>query len=230
MRWTRLGIVVEGQTEEGFVSDVLRPHFVQYEIDVFPRLLSPPSVTSRIRKGGLTSYATARRCLRALFREHQTDTYFSCMFDYYRLPDDFPGYGDCRRLPTAIERVACLESQMRADLAQDANRFVPYIQLHEFEALVLCHPDRFSETFPDVHDVMERVASLRRACANFDLPEDINDNEPPSKRILRLFPMYRKTLHGTLLIQGLGLPVLRERCPHFDAWLTKLEALGAACP
>jgi len=57
-------------------------------------------------------------------------------------------------------------------------------------------------------------------------PEDINETPEgaPSKRILRIFPGYRKLLHGPTIAERIGLKTIREQCPHFDDWLTRLEA------
>ena len=36
----------------------------------------------------------------------------------------------------------------------------------------------------------------------------------------------RKRLHGPLIAERIGLPGLRAKCPHFAAWVEKLEALS----
>lgn len=58
-------------------------------------------------------------------------------------------------------------------------------------------------------------------------PENINDNPQtaPSKRILNALPEYDKVIHGTSIATEIGLSTIRQSCPHFDAWLVKLEQL-----
>ncbi|HYK03676.1 MAG TPA: DUF4276 family protein [Thermoanaerobaculia bacterium] len=66
-------------------------------------------------------------------------------------------------------------------------------------------------------------------CAGAGTPEDINEGATtaPSKRLKSIFPTYRKTVHGPLTLQRIGLGRVRAECPHFDAWLRRLEQLAA---
>ena len=41
------------------------------------------------------------------------------------------------------------------------------------------------------------------------------------------FPDYDENVAGPLLAEDIGLATLRERCPHFGEWLTRLEQLDA---
>lgn len=59
---------------------------------------------------------------------------FTTMFDLYALPDDFPGYETAKAIGEPYVRVAALETAF-AEAINDG-RFIPYIQLHEFEALL----------------------------------------------------------------------------------------------
>lgn len=54
-------------------------------------------------------------------------------------------------------------------------------------------------------------------------PEDIDEADWPSYRILALFDAYRKPLHGPIAARRIGLDQLRSECPHFDEWIGKLE-------
>jgi len=58
-------------------------------------------------------------------------------------------------------------------------------------------------------------------------PEEIDDNptKAPSKHIEQLKPGYRKVVMGKTISEAIGIPAIREKCPHFDQWLTKLEML-----
>ena len=51
----------------------------------------------------------------------------------------------------------------------------------------------------------------------------------PSKRIITLYPGYerQKPLIGILAALEIDLPKIRQECPLFDAWLSKLENLPA---
>jgi hypothetical protein len=50
-------------------------------------------------------------------------------------------------------------------------------------------------------------------------PELVNDDPrtAPSKRLLRYYPGYVKTLDGPLAVAELGVPARRVKCPHLDA-------------
>lgn len=60
-------------------------------------------------------------------------------------------------------------------------------------------------------------------------PEEINEGTTtaPSKRIIQHVPVYErsKVRVGASAAAAIGLPVLRTKCPHFDAWLRQLEKL-----
>ena len=68
----------------------------------------------------------------------------------------------------------------------------------------------------------KRVLSMPRGFAS---PEEINEGEQthPAARILRQFPEYQKVQHGPQAVARIGLPRIRQQCPHFDQWLSKLE-------
>ena len=103
-------------------------------------------------------------------------------------------------------------------------RFVPYLQLHEYEGLLFSDPVEFAKgiSLPSLAQPFERV---RR---DFQTPEDINDdvNTAPSKRVLRLYPSYRKPLDGTRAAKAVGIDTMRRECPHFRDWVERLEALA----
>ena len=63
---------------------------------------------------------------------------------------------------------------------------------------------------------------------DFPTPEDINDHPDtaPSKRVLRIYPKYRKVLDGTLAAKAVGVDRMRQECPHFRDWVAQLEAFG----
>ena len=60
-------------------------------------------------------------------------------------------------------------------------------------------------------------------------PELINENiaTAPSKRLEKVIPNYKKlkTSLATQVIAKIGLVKIREKCPHFDRWVTQLEGL-----
>ena len=218
----RVHFLVEGQTEETFVKRVLTPDLALKGVYCYPRSVETSRRRGVPRRGGLLKYAHAQRDLQRWMKEQsQPDAYFTTMFDLYDLPDEFPGVMSATG--SSEQRVEGIEKAFDRDI--DHPRFIPYIQLHEFEALVLTGIERLRELFPE-HE--RAVAALANTVAEYGSPEEVNEGETtaPSKRICRAIPNYDKQRAGYLVTEDVGLPTLRAKCPHFDQWLNKLEALG----
>ena len=131
-----------------------------------------------------------------------------------------------QKITDKYERVAVLE-QAYAD-AIGSDRFIPYIQLHEFEALVFCGIDYLLELYPKCKKHCEQLKSDLDKIGN---PELINDNPAtaPSKRIIRAIEGNHKTLYnynkpatGKYITSRVGIEALRSRCHHFDKWVAQL--------
>jgi hypothetical protein len=215
----RILILCEGQTEETFVTRILAPHLQQFEKILIPKVLTTKKVKSgREFHGGITSYAHIRRDLKHLLR----DTNAICittMLDYYGLPNDFPGKESLHG-ETPYLRVAALEQAFAKDIGEP--RFLPYLMLHEFEALLFVDLNAVIET------LVSQITSQEFGDLNrFSSPEEIDDgvHTHPAARLQQRLRGYRKALHGPLAVERIGLPRLRARCPHFDEWLKKLESL-----
>lgn len=111
---------------------------------------------------------------------------------------------------------------MRAPRARDV---FPYVQAHEFEGLLFSDVTAFRALGASSRD----IGTLAEFRQRFPTPEDINDSRhgAPSKRIARVLRGYRKPLHGPLIAKKIGLETIRQQCPRFDAWMSRLEALTA---
>ena len=133
MTGTRLNFVVEGQTEETFVKQVLAPHLANRSIWAAARCVQTGRKRNIKHRGGVLRYAQARGDITRWMREQSgSGVRFTTMFDLFRLPPDFPGH-DEPTLGDARERVNALQQALLEDI--DDDRFLPYIQLHGFEAL-----------------------------------------------------------------------------------------------
>jgi len=212
-------VLVEGQTEERFIKDVLAPEF--YALDFFfdPRLL----ITKRVKhgasfKGGVTTYGKFRNDVMRLLGEAK-GRIVTTVIDYYGLPTDFPGM-TTRPKSTPLERVLHVEKHIHDDFGSPPN-FLPFLALHEFEAWLFSSPDELPNTLTQPHKSVD-FGAIRDS---FDDPEQINEGPQtaPSKRIAQLFPGYRKVLHGPVAAKRIGMAAIRAECPHFDAWYRALE-------
>jgi hypothetical protein len=151
------------------------------------------------------------------------------MLDLYGLAafsDGFPGYDACRHIADPYEKVAGLEQAWGQDIGFP--RFVPYLQLHEFEALVLVDASVLKLEFIEQHKHVDRL--IAEIAGVNKPPEEIDEGRKtaPSKRIISHLPQYdrRKADAGSSAAQAIGLPRLCEACPHFGSWVKSLEKLG----
>lgn len=216
----KVSILVEGQTEEAFVKKILVPFFAAKEIFIYPTIIKTKRVVKGPdNKGGVNSYHQVKRDLTLLFSDTSIDL-FTTMIDYYALPIDFPGY-DSRPNGNCYQRIEYLEDKFKEDINKEI--FYPYLQLHEFEALVFANNSEFESVFISQSAQIRRVEKI---CQSFTSPEEINEDPrtAPSKRLLNIFPEYDKVLHSQLILGDADLAALRNRCPHFNRWLEKIES------
>ena len=109
--------------------------------------------------------------------------------------------------------------------AEWRHRFTPYVQLHEFEALLFVNPTCANDW---LQGKPAQLAALQAALAECGEPEAINDRPEtsPSHRLKAQYPHFDKKLHGPDIVELTGLPAIRQACPRFDRWITQLEQLG----
>jgi len=153
------------------------------------------------------------------------------LVDYYGLPQGegraWPGRAKAATLPAA-EKARCVEDAVLADLTAamgnrfDARRFIPFVAMHEFEGLLFSDCAAFSRGIGRP----ELESGLREIRDQVATPEEIDDSPvtAPSKRVEALVPGYEKPLLGVLAILEIGLARIRAECPHFNEWVTRLEA------
>ena len=216
----RLVFIVEGETEEAFVNSILRPYFQSFG-------LYNPIQCFKIKhtQGGMHKYSYVRSDV--LNTIYETDVIVTTMFDLYALPHSFPGYEDSLSIANHKDRVEFLETKMKEDLeihqSQPFNNYIPYIQLHEFEALVFSSANSFEALFED--NEMD-YKGIKEVISTFSNPEDINDSPEtaPSKRMQKLIPGYNKVTYGISLIEYTGIDTILRKCPHFREWVEKLKA------
>jgi len=220
-------VFVEGQTEEAFVNRLLGPHLAPRGVHLHPILPGKPS-TSGTRGGGVPTYRVLKR---DLLRELSSDTthqvMLTTMIDLYGLPSDYPGHSQAASLTDPHVRAKHIEHAMLADVG-DA-RLMPYLQVHEFEALLLAEPESIAVAYPDHEAQALQLAADVKGFANPELIDD-GPQTHPSARIAARIPRYGKVAGGELVALAIGLERMRERCPHFAEWPAALEALASEGP
>ena len=232
----RLHITAEGQTEERFVKEVLTPYLGEREVWADARCV----LTSKNNRLGVeyrggwrrtSAYDTVKKDICGWMKEDRNaDVRFTTMFDLYALPRDFPGYEKAYRETDPYRCVAILEEALAADIngALSDTRFVPYIQLHEFEALILADPRQLDWEFLEHDQPIQRLVEM--VATEGGNPELIDDgeNSAPSKRITAQIAEYagNKALSGPIVAGKIGMQVLCECCRHFAEWIEMLVRIG----
>ncbi len=220
-RFRRLHLLVEGQTEEIVVNQVLEPYLAERGWSVSKSLFTTKRPGGGPNhKGGITGWSRLKREIQLLLRDSSLDV-LTTLIDYYAFPDSSPGMAD-RPHGDAYTRVAHVEKALCADIGDE--RFLPHLVLHELEAWVFAAADELG----DLEDDPGLASKLRDDVIRAGGPELVNDgvDTAPSKRLKRYSPGYIKTLHGPIVIESLGVESLRGQCPHFARWLAALENLA----
>lgn len=216
---TRLIIVCEGPTEHEFCMDVLAGELSKSDITVDAPLI-------KRSQGGIVSWDVLKRQI--VRHLHERGAYVTMLVDYYGIKDsyNFPGWEEGKAITDKTKKIHFLFEKMKNDMPQEvASRFIPYIQLHEFECLLFSNIDVFRANFGK--DEVD-MGILQSAVNEFPNPEDINKtpNNAPSKRLLRASKNYDKVLYGSYLAIDIGIARIMEKCPLFNEWVTLLKSIS----
>lgn len=219
----RLYVVCEGETEVTFVKAILEPSLRNRGADVYPVLIGKPG-----HKGGRVNFDRLRKDVKTLLKRERK-AFCTVFIDYYGLNSKFPGKAEASGLANAMQKheavCSAMVESMRNDLGGDAiRRFIPHVTMHEFEGLLFSDPIQLAAGLyrPDCQTALMNIRNA------FPSPEDIDDGPQtaPGKRILGIVPEYEKPLYGVLAALETGLDAIRQECPIFNGWLTRLEALA----
>lgn len=195
----RVGISVEGATEERFVKMVLAPYLAAKQI-----YLTPISVGGAINLDRIRS---------ELKRMASSFSYVTTFYDFYGFQGSEQG-----------ETKASLELKIKEHAHPSIQaKLIPYVQMYEFEGLLFTSPEAIAMHLSGDNLMSWAQAVLSQFNNN---PEDINDSTEtaPSKRLIQK-TNYRKTTHGPNIAEEIGIEILREKCVGFDEWLVSLESL-----
>lgn len=185
-------------------------------------------VLMNLRNDGRVSLQTIQLCaiLMKIVRDTEYEkNFFTTMFDLYSLPGDFPGMKD---LPTdGYQKVEHLERALSEDI--NHYRFIPYIELHEFETLVLCDVKSLRREYPTAQrELTEMDEKWRKETRN--QPEFVytNYDTAPSKRIIKAIEnkyRYNKPKMAVEATKNIGIDKLCALCPHFGKWIDTIKRI-----
>lgn len=219
----RVHVICEGQTEEMFINEVLYNEY--YPRNIF---FSASKIGRPGHQGGNVCFERLLFDLRECLLRDST-VFCSTFIDFYGSSSDFPGKREAGKFTSVIDKASCVTEALRVRLEDKLGpaplrRFIPYIQMYEFEGLLFSETDRFASGI-DKPDLAKEFQKIRDA---FNTPEEINDDPQtaPSKRIKKIFPGYNKPFHGSIGALEIGLDTIRKECPLFNAWLKQIESLA----
>lgn len=206
----RLGMTVEGRTEELFVASVLSEHLRQFNIETSPVIIG--KARNRQTQGGNVTIERLAADMADLYWNYNAVT---SLVDYY-------GFKNRRSMPVEkLEKKLISEIKKKIGKRWNADKVIPYIQMHEFEGLLFSEIEMMINSINAPKNEIEEL----KASLNYDNPEEINNNFPPSKRIKRHVPMYHKTRDGYVVAGAIGIEKICDKCPRFKKWVKKLESL-----
>jgi hypothetical protein len=222
----RVRILVEGATEESFVNNFLKPHLVDFNIDCVTAQVTTSCnlEEGRVFKGGGIHYPGVRKEI-IRWMKQEPNAWVTTMFDLYRLHSGFPCFNDALALSDCYAKIESLEKAFHNDIIDNTYwRFIPYIQLHEFESILFSDINKLSVYYIESQNSIEILASEVSGIS----PELIDDGleTAPSKRIISKVRGYNKVAAGTIVAISIGLDMIRAKCSHFDRWLTIIESKG----
>lgn len=222
---TRLLILVEGQSEEIFVKQVLAPYLANFGVYV-----QQPTViwTKRIPhgggfRGGVAQWNQVCKNLNPLLGD--SNAWVTTLLDFYGLPDDFPHYQTLINSPiSARDKVLKLQQQFATEF-KNPHRFIPFFALHEFEAWLFTSPEIIAEHFGNKW--IEKA--IQEAMTMAGEPELINHGESthPKARLKALNVGYKEVADGATIMKKIGIDKIKKACPHFADWINQLESLGS---
>lgn len=214
-------VLVEGPTEQRFIKQLLAPYLAEGDVYLTPIVLSKPG-----EKGGDVKFARARNDIELHLKQRQ-DTWLTLMVDYYGIRADWPGYAASKRKTSHTDKAETMNRATAQTVRElfpkqrPDSRFIPYVSMHEFEALYFSDATRLADK---IGVKKKEIDAILKACQE---PENINDSSTtaPSKRLMKLSKGFKKTSTGISIAEDIGIDTMRNACPLFGGWLTRLESL-----
>ncbi len=221
----RVHAIVEGATEKQFVDKFLNPYLGNRGINIFCQQINGNINFDRVKVDVLNTL------------KEDKGAYVTTMFDYYGIDSQWPGVQELQQdhnnkisvPPLQIEQrlqqafVAKLKEQLSDDPLIFA-RFIPYFEIHEFEALL------FSDLKTLAAHINCKVSDINSIIRDLS-PEEINTTKEtsPKSRLKSLCYkkiIYSETATSYAIAEKIKIDTMREKCLNFDNWLKKLEELA----
>jgi len=216
----RVIIICEGETEKEFCAKILVPYFAAKNIYIQSPLIKKSM-------GGIVKWSELQRQI-LLHLKGDPTAIVTTFIDYYGLYSkySFPNWEKAEAQQDKNLRMDTLEEGMLLNI-EDAyrHRYIPYMQLHEFEGLLFNDITIFHHVIPE--EELVGLNELESTFADYENPEMINNarETSPSHRLERIIRGYNKIVYGSILAEAIGLERMRAKSPRFNNWLHKIEGL-----
>ncbi|MCX6251374.1 MAG: DUF4276 family protein [Bacteroidetes bacterium] len=216
----RIIMICEGPTEQAFANAILQPTFISKNMFIQTPLI-------KASHGGIVNWSKLKQQIH-IHLKSESDAYVTTFIDYYGMysKHGFPGWEEADAITDKSKRIDFIEKAMLQSFdPQVHHRFIPYLQLHEFEGLLFNDIDVIKSQIPPTDLV--GIEELEKTLTDFPNPEMINNNKAtsPSHRLERIIKGYNKIVYGEILAEAIGLTRIREKSPRFNNWLKNLESL-----
>lgn len=215
-----LYIIVEGETEEEFVKRLLVPYLYGHGLTCHIQ-----AILVHVSGGG-HGHSNTEHFLNTIepVLYLRGEPVVTSLLDFFRFPRKQASFAACTALPTAAAQADCLQQALFTAMQgiRSYRHFLPYVQLHEFEALLFADAAGHSLHPPRI------AADVAAVIAAHPAPEDINSRPEwaPSKRLEAIYRAhnhtYRKGADAVDIAELIGMDQLRARCPRFGAWVEAL--------
>ena len=124
----RVRILVEGQTEQNFVRDILKPYFDSKNIFLHAVMFNPT--------GGIVGYQKKAKKVIVSSLKKDPGLYYTTMIDYYGMPKDWPGREESKSCKNYKDKSQTIEKALLDDVVAqmsdgwNPDKFIPYVQMH----------------------------------------------------------------------------------------------------
>ncbi len=206
----RLVFIVEGDCEVQFVHNHVMPYL--YSLG-YQNTMNAQAITTNRKlnqKGGGNNYEYLKNEINRILA--QPNTIVTTFIDFFKLPTNTPKYS------ADVHQIDTIEEAISENIG--SSFLIPYIQKHEFEALLFADMAGFELVVDDNSSIQQ----LQQIIDDYPNPEDINNNPAtaPSKRLQQIFN-YHKVSDSDLIADMIGLQKIIEKCPRFAQWLETIR-------
>ncbi len=232
--FTEVFAIVEGATEQLFIQQILAPYLAEKNIDMKATQVKTLNKNRKPKKkGGDVRFARVKKDIGNHLKQ-RTETYVTTFVDYYGIKewpgiDSVPENSKPDHIAKHINKETKKEINKQFSKQESNRRFIPYMSIHEFEALL------FSDSALLASELGINETEISDVLTTHGEPEAINNSPQtaPSKRLEAWSQRvsktkFAKTSTGITLAKDIGISKMREKCPVFNAWIDQLETIVEA--